>query len=136
MKMVNCSLVVELSSYQHVKKSSRGGLVRQGVSFSFSKFCTFCERWIISHPSVVHQSSRLLLVIMAFELQTSYCKYMIFIPCYYKISDSPCKRSSLWVLLFPNKLSQYSSFGCFQFLGVRFKIPIVVNLSPDERGTR
>ena len=24
-------------------QSSRGGLVRKGVSFSFSKFCTFCE---------------------------------------------------------------------------------------------
>ena len=29
-------------------KSSRGDLVRKGVSFSFSKFCTFCERWIES----------------------------------------------------------------------------------------
>ena len=29
-------------------RSSRGGLVRKVVSFSFSKFCTFCKRWIKS----------------------------------------------------------------------------------------
>ena len=28
--------------------SSRGGLVRKGIIFSFSKFCYFCERWIKS----------------------------------------------------------------------------------------
>ena len=35
-------------------KSSRGGLVRKGVSFSFSKFCTFCKRWIKSCLSMVY----------------------------------------------------------------------------------
>ena len=38
-------------------ESSRCGLVRKGVSFSFSKFCTFCERWIESRLGMLYQSS-------------------------------------------------------------------------------
>ena len=36
--------------------SSRGGLVCKGVSFSFSKFCTFCQRWIESRLGMLYRS--------------------------------------------------------------------------------
>ena len=53
-----CLVKIIFNSLLMSFKSSRGGLVRKGVSFSFSKFCTFCEWWIESGLGMIYRSLR------------------------------------------------------------------------------
>ena len=61
--ITDCSLMVQglflhlIRCYKLVPKSSHGSLVRKGISFSFSKFCTLCKRWIESRFGILYRSS-------------------------------------------------------------------------------